>query len=174
MLASLKRFFSGVSGSHAAHQALTGATNPTRPRARRSISGASLVEVLMSISISSISIGGIFQGYLMASKRVEWQACSQAANSQVLQRVEQVRSARWEPQAYPAIDEVSEGNFPSKVVALDIPCRAGAEVYGTNTLTITTLSSTPPLRMITAQCVWNSGDRGCFTNSMVIYRGPDQ
>lgn len=143
-------------------------------RSKRGISGASLVEVLMSISISSISIGGIFQGYLIASKRAEWLACSQAANSKVLQRIEQVRAARWDPQASPALDEVQDTNFPASIAALEIPTKAGTEVYATNTLTVSTISIDPPLKMVTVECTWSLGSRGPFTNSMAIYRSPDQ
>lgn len=143
-------------------------------RGASGIAGGGLIEVIMSVAISSISVGGIFQGYLMSSQRAEWLACSQAANSQASQRIEQVRAAKWDLQAYPVVDEAVGTNFPTLVTALDIPTVGNNQVYGTNVVTITTVSVNPPVRMITVDCVWRAVNRGVVTNTISVYRSPDQ
>lgn len=140
----------------------------------RQCSGGGLIEVIMSVAISSLSVGGILQGYIMSSQRVEWLACSQAANSMAAQRIEQVRAAKWDLLAYPAIDEVVSTNFPSAVAPFDMPSVGNNQVYGTNVVTITTVSVNPPMKMISVECTWRAFNRGLFTNVITVYRSPDQ
>lgn len=128
----------------------------------------------MSVAISAISVGGIMQGYIMSSQRVEWLACSQAANSQAAQRMEQVRAARWDSSAYPALDEVVSTNFPAVVAAFDMPTTGSDQIYGTNVVTITTVSVNPPVKMVSVECTWRAFNRGLFTNTISAYRSPDQ
>ena len=144
------------------------------PARLRQCSGGGLIEVIMSVAISSISIGGVLQGYLMASKRVEWMACSQAANSLAAQRIEQVRAAKWDLLAYPVVDEVVGSNFPTSVATLEMPTVGNNAVYGTNVVTITTVSVNPPMKMISVECTWRGGNWGLFTNTISVYRSPDQ
>lgn len=136
--------------------------------------GGSLVEVIMSVAISAISVGGIMQGYIMSSQRVEWLTCSQAANSQAAQRIEQVRAAKWDSQAYPVVDEVVSTNFPTVVAPFDMPSTGNNQVYGTNVVTITTVSVSPPLKMVSVECTWRAFNRGVVTNTITVYRSPDQ
>ncbi len=128
----------------------------------------------MSVAISAITIGGIMQGYIMSSQRVEWLACSQAANSQASQKIEQVRAARWDTLGYPPVDEVVSSNFPTVVAALDMPTTGSNQLYGTNTITITTISVNPPIKLVNVECTWRAFNRGTVTNSISVYRSPDQ
>ena len=50
----------------------------------------------------------------------------------------------------------------------------GAVLYGTNRVSIVQVSDSPPLRMVQVDCVWSYPERGPFTNSVVMYRSPDQ
>ncbi len=143
-------------------------------RGSHSCAGGSLIEVIMAVSISAISIGGIMQGYLMSAQRVEWLACSQAANSQASQRIEQVRAAKWDLMAFPVVDEVMGTNFPTVVSAFDMPTTGSNQVYGTNVVTITTISVNPPIKMVSVECTWRAYNRNVFTNSLTVYRSPDQ
>ena len=140
----------------------------------RRCSGTSLEEVVMSIAIAAISMGGISTGYLVSSQRAEWAGRSQAANSLALQRLEQVRAAKWDVLAYPAVDEVASSNFPLVVQALDMPMTGSSIDYATNVTTITTVSVDPPIKLVRSECIWGFMSRGLFTNSITIYRRPDQ
>jgi len=133
-----------------------------------------LEEVVVSMAISALSIAGISTGYIMSAQRAEWVGCAQAANSLARQRIEQVRAARWDPLAYPAVDEVVSNNFPVLVQSLDLPMAGTNAVYATNVTTITTVSLNPPLKRIRSECTWRFMDRGVFTNTITIYRSPDQ
>lgn len=143
-------------------------------RTFRRCAGFSLEEVVVSMAISAISIAGISSGYVMSAKRAELSGCSQAANSMALQRLEQVRSAHWDTLAYPAVDEVVSANFPVVVQPLDLPTSGTNAVYGTNVITISTVSANPPIKLVRSQCTWQFPGRGVFTNTITIYRTPDQ
>jgi hypothetical protein len=72
------------------------------------------------------------------------------------------------------VNELVAGNFPVVVAPLDIPVAANNPLNATNTTTITTVSTNPPLRMIRVDCVWWLLSRGPFTNTLTAYRAPDQ
>ena len=132
------------------------------------------MEVVISLSISALTIGAIVTGYTLSTKRAEWSAYSLAANSLAVQRLEQTRAAKWDPTGWPPVDELVSANFPVKNEILDIPISGTNLVYATNFTTITTLSSSPPLKMIRVDCTWMFLSRGPFTNSVVTYRTSDQ
>ncbi|MDA1273958.1 MAG: hypothetical protein O2960_07890 [Verrucomicrobia bacterium] len=137
-------------------------------------SAFTLVEVIMSISIAALTIGGIIAGYTLSARWAEWSSYSLAAHSLAMQKLEQARSAKWDPQGWPAIDELVSSNFPVQIDVLDIPISGTNLVYATNTTTITTLSSGPDLKMIRVDCTWMFVSRGPFTNTVMTYRTGDQ
>ena len=139
---------------------------------KRRQAGFCLEEVVMAMGIAAITIAGAGSAHVSAAKRAEFSACSWAANSAAVQRSEQVRAARWDTLA--SVDQVVAANFPTTVQALDIPHIADAVVYGTNYTTITTVSIDPPVKAVRTDCVWNFLERGLFTNTVVVYRSPDQ
>ena len=55
-----------------------------------------------------------------------------------------------------------------------MPTTGSNQVYGTNVVTITTVSVNPPIKMVTAECRWRAFNRNVFTNSLTVYRSPDQ
>ena len=126
------------------------------------------------MAIAAISMGGISTGYMVSLQRAEWAARSQAANSLARQRLEQVRAAKWDVLAYPAVDEVASSNFPVVVQPLDLPATGDNLDCATNVISITTISVNPPLKRVRSECIWRFMDRGLFTNSITIYRSPDQ
>ena len=91
-----------------------------------------------------------------------------------MRRLEQTRAAKWDPLAYPSVDDVVQSNFPVTITNLDIPLNGTNAVYATNTTTITLISTNPPLKMVRVDCVWSVLSRGPFTNSLITYRAPDQ
>lgn len=138
------------------------------------LAGFSLEEMLVAMAVASVSISGIVSGYIFAAQRAEWSAFSLAAQSLAQQRAEQVRAARWDPQAVPALDEVVSTNFVDAVMPLNVP------VVGTNVPTasvktsISTIATDPPLRMIRVDCIWDFSGKRTFTNTIVTFRSADQ
>jgi len=133
-----------------------------------------LMEVVISLAISAITIGAILTGYTLATKRAEWSAYSLAAQSLAMQRLEQTRAAKWDPNGWPPVDELVSSNFPVRQEVLDIPISGTNLVYATNFTSITMLSSSPPLKMIRVDCTWMFISRGPFTNTVATYRTADQ
>ncbi|MHB8521769.1 MAG: type IV pilus modification PilV family protein [Limisphaerales bacterium] len=137
--------------------------------------GFSLTEVVISLALAGLGVGGVISGYILGSQRAEWAAYTLAAHSLAAQRIEQTRAARWDTLVIPALDELTSANFPVQVAALNLPISGTNIVYATNTTTITTVSTNPPLRLIRVDSVWPFQMRGVlYTNTIIIYRGPDQ
>ena len=148
------------------------ATQPTRRK--RLQFGFTLEEVVTAMSLSALCFAGSIKGYVLASGRAEWAACSIAAQSVAFQKMEQVRAARWDTMAYPVVDELTLSNFPAYTETLDMPLHATNVVYGRVTTTFTNISVNPPLRMVQVDCVWTNRNSRVFTNTLVSYRGPNQ
>ena len=140
------------------------------PRNRRR--GFTLAEVVITLAIVALVMGGVLSCYVMAAERAEWSAYSQAAHSVALQGLEQARAAKWDPQAWPRVDEQGLTNF-TQIETLDVPV-SGSPIYATNYVQITQVSDNPPLRQIRADCVWPFVKRGVFTNTVITLRAPDQ
>lgn len=133
-----------------------------------------LAEVVISICIAALALGGIVSGYILSSDRAEWSAYSLAANSLAMQRVEQARACKWDPLGYPPVDKLVTTNFPTTVDVLDIPISLTNKVYGTTYTSITIVRADPPLKLIRVDCVWPYRGRGIFTNTVLTYRAADQ
>lgn len=139
--------------------------------------GFTLTEVVVAAAIITLTFAGVIYGYLRTSDRAAWSSCSLAAQSLAMQGVEQVRAARWDPQAWPVVDDLGVTNFV-QVAPLDVPV-AGDPLMATNYISVTTVSINPPLRQLRADCVWAlqnrpAGISGPFTNTAVTLRAPDQ
>ena len=131
-----------------------------------------MAEVVITIAIMALVVQGTVVGYVLSAQRAEWSAYSMAAQSLAMQAVEQARDAKWDPQAWPASDELGTTSF-AQVVVLDVPV-VGTPVYATNYVRISTVSANPPLRELRADCVWKLIQRGPFTNTLITLRAPDQ
>jgi prepilin-type N-terminal cleavage/methylation domain-containing protein len=138
----------------------------------KSSAGFTLAEVVVALGILAIVIQGVIFGYISSARRAEWSAHSLAAQSLASQGVEQARAAKWDPQAWPVVDDLPETNF-TQIDTLDIPV-SGEPAYATNNISIRTVSANPPLREIRADCVWAFVNRGLYTNTVVTLRAPDQ
>lgn len=139
--------------------------------------GFTLAEVVISTAIILMTLGGVIFGYLKTTARAEWSAYSLAAQSLALQGVEQVRAAKWDPQAWPPIDELGTTNF-IQIEQLDVP-KKGPPVFATNHVSVSLVSSDPPLKELRADCVWvlrNGPSRNIdpFTNTVITLRAADQ
>jgi expansin (peptidoglycan-binding protein) len=134
----------------------------------------SLMEVVFAIAIGGVMISGMIMGYMQAAVRAEWSAYSLAAHSLAVMRLEQSRATKWDRLKYPQVDQLVSSNLPTMVEVLDIPVIGTNVAFATNITTVTTLSTTPPLKMIQVDCVWSFGDRGIYTNTVITYRAADQ
>ena len=132
-----------------------------------------LAEVVIAMAIAALSLGAIINGYIISAQRAEWSAYSLAAHSLAMQRLEQSRAAKWDPAGSPPVDQLVSTNFPNTQEILDIPRSGTNIVYATNFTSITTISTTPPLRMVRVDCVWPFMTRGPFTNTVMTYRTVD-
>ena len=141
----------------------------------RNHSGAfTLIEVVMATALAATTVGASVYAYVMAAQRSEWSAYALAAQSLAVQQLEQCRAAKWDPMAYPPVDELVSSNFPPSVNILDIPISGTNIVRATNITTITVISQDPPLKQIRVDCRWPFYQGGHFTNTIVTYRAPDQ
>ena len=121
-----------------------------------------------------VMMSGIVSGFIQATSQAEWSSYSLAAQSLANQCLEQARSAKWDPSASPPVDQLQSSNFPTLTQILDIPITKSNIVYATNVVTITTISSSPPLKMIRVECTWPFLNRGNFSNTVTSYRASDQ
>jgi len=133
----------------------------------------SLVEALIASTIGAILFGGIVYGYIQSSRNAEWSAYSFAAQSLAIQRLEQTRASRWDPEATPVVDELNVTNFPASYSILDVPMTGSNVTYATNYTIISTISTVPPLRLISVESVWKFINGRFYTNSIATYRAPD-
>ena len=138
--------------------------------------GFTLAEVVVAIAVATLSFGGVIYGYVLTADRAAWSANSLAAQSLAMQGIEQARSAKWDPKAWPAVDELGVTNY-SQVDTLDVP-RSGQSILATNYISVTFVSQDPPLRQLRADCVWSlvngKRSRGPFTNTAITLRTADQ
>ncbi|PYM10467.1 MAG: hypothetical protein DME18_16220 [Verrucomicrobia bacterium] len=134
-----------------------------------------LVEVVISMTITVMALAGIIMGYILATRQAEWSAYSLAAQSLATQRIEQTRATKWDPRATPPVDELVATNFPTiSTNILDMPVSGTNIAYATNFSTITDVSSGGyPMKMIRVDCVWSFRQR-VYTNTVATYRAPDQ
>lgn len=146
---------------------------PCRPHLKRNASAFTLTEVTISLVILVLVFHGILKAYTLACQRSEWSAHSLAAQSLAMQQVEAMRAGKWDPQAWPVVDEAGLTNFRSAEI-LDVPTSSKVPYYATNVVAVTTVTANPPLRQLRADCIWEFKPRGLFTNTVITLRAPDQ
>ncbi len=141
-------------------------------RARMPRLGFTLAEVVISLGILGLVVAGMLYAFANSSKLAEWNAYSLAAQSLALQGVEAARAAKWDPQAWPPVDELGVTNFV-EVDILDVPV-SKVPIYATNYVSVSWVTQNPPLRQLRADCVWRFPGRGLFTNTVITLRAADQ
>ena len=143
-----------------------------RRKSARSGWGFTLPEVVISVAISSIAIGGIMYGYVISAKRAEWSGYSLAAHTAALQVLERSRAAKWDPTRDPVMDMLTTNQFPVESVLMDIPVTGTNAVYATVRTSISTISASPHIKMIRVDCTWPFMNGRTYTNTVVTYRSP--
>lgn len=135
--------------------------------------GFTLMESIIASAIAAMMFGGIVYGYIQSGRNAEWSAYSFAAQSMAMQRLEQTRACKWDPESTPSVDELISSNFPTVVSILDVPMSGSNYIYATNFTTISTISTAPQLRMIKVESVWGFINGRLYTNSIATCRAPD-
>jgi prepilin-type N-terminal cleavage/methylation domain-containing protein len=144
--------------------------HPTRP----GVNGFTLTEVLIAVLLITISLGGTLNVYIQAARGSDWSAHSVSAQMSAVSGLEQARAAKFDPRGNPSVDELVSSNFPQRVYVLDVGTSVGQVTYATNTTTITTIATNPPLKMVQVDCAWYYPRRGLFTNTVYTYRAANQ
>jgi Tfp pilus assembly protein PilV len=133
-----------------------------------------LIEAVIALLVVGILVGGLISLYVQSAVRAEWSAYSLAGQMMAIRGLEQTRSAKWDPLAPAPVDELVASNFPPVVDILDVGPGGGGITYATNVTSIQTISATPRLKAIRVDCTWKFPRRSVCTNTIFIYRGPDQ
>lgn len=132
-----------------------------------------LVEVVMALAIATLLIGGIVTGYNYSAQASRKSALALTASAMAMQRIEEARSVTWDTAAVPAVDLLVETNFPSRDVILDLPGSGSLAAEATVYTSIAQISTTPPLKRIRVDCVWEYNGQA-ITNSIETIRAPKQ
>jgi prepilin-type N-terminal cleavage/methylation domain-containing protein len=135
--------------------------------------GMTLVEVMMALVITGLTVGGIVDGYIYCMTATTKDALYMAANARALERMEDARAAVWNTQSYPVVDQLNTTNFPDLVVNLNKSGPDPAVITATVKTTITQISTNPPLREIHVDCIWNFQGTEVVTNSIETCRAPN-
>ena len=137
-------------------------------------SAFTLIEVVISLAILGLGLGGILTLYVRSAQRADWSGYSVSAQMMALGGLEQCRAAKYDPHGSPPTDALVSTNFPSRVDILDPGTANGTTSYGTNTTTILTISTNPALKLVRLDCTWTYPGRGVFTNNVFTYRSANQ
>lgn len=138
------------------------------------VRGFTLAEVLFSLLIVGVSLGGILGVYIESAVCSDWSAHSVSAQMNALNGLELCRAAKYDPRGTPPTDLLVSSNFPQRIFVLDVGTSVGQNTYATNTTTIVTLSTNPPLKMIRVDCTWYYRRKGLYTNTAITYRAANQ
>lgn len=133
-----------------------------------------LVEVVVALAITGLTVAGIATGYIYCSTATTKDALYMAANARAQERIEQTRSARWDTSSWPAVDQVVATNFPDEIVTLDKFSTGTNIVTATLQTSISQISTSPPVKQIRVDCIWQFKGEELITNTIETCRAPDQ
>lgn len=132
-----------------------------------------LAEVAIAMAITGLAIAGIVTGYIYCTASAQKASLHLAANARAMERIEEIRSAKWDTASWPPVDQVVVTNFPSKVVTLDLSGAGANAINATLNTEISLISTNPPLKRIRVDCVWQLRGKS-VTTSIETCRAPDQ
>jgi len=136
--------------------------------------GLTLVEVIVALAITGLTVGGVVAGYIYCTTAAIKSGLVQAASARAMERIEEVHSARWDTSVYPVVDQLVATNFPNKIVSLDMPGAGPGGTLATIQTTISQISLSPPIRRIRVDCIWQFRGAEWITNTIETIRAPDQ
>ena len=142
------------------------------------VSGFTLVEVALAMSIIAMVFSITIVAYIHACTRAKWSGYSLAAQALAVQQIEQARSAVWDPTQNPPVDELA--NLPTKTTnQLNLPISGTNVLFATNYITVSLLTNNgSQFHMVRVDTVWNfvgyaTNRVHIFTNTAVSYFAPD-
>ena len=140
-----------------------------------------LVEVVMSIAILALVMGGMLKCYIQTNRQAEWSSLSLVAQSSAAQAVEQAMATKWDIHSdlpgtgFGTSDELSLPFLPpnnhtnyTRTNSMLIP-GTGQSVIVTNYVSITNVCGNPRVRQIRVDCVWQFPLTGVWTNNTTIF-----
>ncbi len=133
-----------------------------------------LVEVMVCVALFALVASGVIYGYAQSDRGAQWSAMSLTAESFASEGLERVRSATW--QTSTSVTTTDEIPAPTNFVQtnfMEIPAtgKASASFPCYTTISVTAVSTNPPLRQIIASCGWRFPLTGkWFTNTVVTQR----
>jgi len=133
-----------------------------------------LVEVVIALAITGLTVGGIVAGYIYCTTAAVKAELVQAASARAMERIEETLSAKWDTSVWPTVDQLVATNFPDKVVSLDMPGSGSEGTSATIQTTISQISLTPPIKKIRVDCIWQFRGAEVITNTIETIRAPDQ
>ena len=153
--------------------------------AKKSTAAFALIEILIAIVILTTVLSGLIYGYVQANRAAEWCSMSLAAQSYASQGAEQARAAIWSPRdvytnGVQPMDQWPSGTTDVRIDFMDIPTKGDPaltnfQFWVTNYISVTSVSTNPPLRQIKSQCVWTYPMNNTLcTNTVILVRAGDQ
>jgi prepilin-type N-terminal cleavage/methylation domain-containing protein len=135
--------------------------------------GMTLIEVVIALAITGLTVAGIVSGYIYCSTSTVKDALYMAANGRAMERIEETRIARWDISSYPVVDELVASNFLDQTVTLDMSPTSSGITTATVKTDISQISLTPPVRRIRVDCIWQFQGGALVTNTIETCRAPD-
>jgi hypothetical protein len=132
-----------------------------------------LAEVMVALVITGLTIAGTISGYIYCNTANMKEGLYMAANGRAMERMEEVRAARWVTSAYPVIDQLVTTNFPDQDVTLDKSGIGPEVVTGTLKTDISQISTNPSVKRIRVDCVWLFRGVELVTNTIETCRAAD-
>ena len=132
-----------------------------------------LVEVLIALVIAGVTLAGIVEGYEYTLSQTVKDSIYMEANARAQERLEQVRAARWVVTT-PTIDELQDTNFPPETLVLDQYAQSSNVLTALVKTSISDITTSPPIRSIHIDCIWQFQGVQWVTNSIETDRAPDQ
>jgi type II secretory pathway pseudopilin PulG len=133
-----------------------------------------LVEVVIALAITGLTVGGIVAGYIYCTTAAVKAELVQAASARAMERIEQARSAQWDTAGSTNVDQLVATNFPDEVVSLDLSGTNAGGTSATIKTYISQISTNPSFTKIHVDCIWQFRGTGWITNSIETIRAPDQ
>jgi type II secretory pathway pseudopilin PulG len=141
--------------------------------AQRGFGAFTLIEVVVATALAALLMMGMFEGYVLASRRAQFSSYSLAASATAMKQMEKIVAATWCITGTPSTNLFNPALTVVQTNALCMPSSGTNIIYATNYATVTQVSTTPPYAMIQVQCVWGFMGLGTYTNTMAVIRGPD-
>lgn len=133
-----------------------------------------LVEVVIALAITGLTVAGIVSGYIYCMTATVKAELVQAASERAMERIEEARSAQWDTSGSQPTNQLVTTNFPDVVVSLDLSGTSAGGTSATIQTYISQISANPPLAKIHVDCVWQFRGVEWVTNSVETIRAPDQ